>query len=87
MVQSEVVESLKEFISLEILDGKDIGLDGETPLLEWGIINSMETTRLVNFIQDRYGIIVPAEKIGYEYFKDLNSLSNLVSEAALGGAA
>ena len=37
MQQSEVLESLKGNVANEILDGKDIGLDGTTPLLEWGV--------------------------------------------------
>lgn len=82
MNQSEVLESLKGYISREILDGKDIGLDGSTPLLEWGIINSMEMARLVSFIQDKFGVEVPSDKITIEYFKDLTSVTNLVLELA-----
>lgn len=80
MNQSEVLESLKGFISCEILDGKDIGLDASTPLLEWGIINSLEMARLVSFIHDRLGVEVPSDKITIEHFKDLTAITNLVSE-------
>ncbi len=80
MKQSEVMASLKGYISREILDGKDIGLDDSTPLLEWGIINSMEIARLVSFIQDRFGVEVPSDKITIEYFKDLTAITNLVLE-------
>ena len=78
MNQSEVLHSLKGYISREILDGKDIGLDGSTPLIEWGIINSMEIARLVTFIQERFGVEVPSDKITIEYFSDLNAISGLV---------
>jgi acyl carrier protein len=87
MKQSEVLESLKGYISREILDGKDIGLDASTPLLEWGIINSLEMARLVSFIEDRFNVEVPADKILLEHFKDLTSLINLVSELAEGDPA
>lgn len=80
MNQSEVLASLKGFISREILDGKDIGLDGSTPLLEWGIINSMEMARLVSFIHDRFGVEVPGDRITIAYFKDLDSIAGLVLE-------
>lgn len=80
MNQSNVLESLKGYISREILDGKDIGLDGTTPLLEWGIINSMEMARLVSFIQERFGVEVPGDKITIVNFKDLNAITNLVME-------
>jgi acyl carrier protein len=74
------MEALKGYISREILDGKDMGLNGSTPLLEWGIINSMEIARLVSFIQDQYSVKVPNDKIVAEYFVDLASITNLVLE-------
>ena len=80
MNQSEVIERLKEFISSEVLDGKDIGLDESTPLLEWGIINSMEIARLVTFIQDQFHVELPDEKILPEHFINLSALSALVVE-------
>lgn len=78
MKQLEVFEGLKGFISEEILDGKDIGLDGSTPLLEWGIVNSMEIARIVSFVYDRFNIEIPSDKITLEYLKDLNSLTDLI---------
>ena len=84
MKQLEVFEGLKGFISEEILDGKDIGLDGSTPLLEWGIINSMEIARIVSFVYDRFNIEIPGDKITLEYLKDLNSLTNLVMDLDTG---
>ncbi len=87
MKESGVLESLKGYISCEILDGKDIGLDASTPLLEWGIINSIEIARLVSFIEGRFNVEVPADKILLEHFKDLTSLTNLVSELAEGDPA
>jgi acyl carrier protein len=81
MNQSEVLASLKGYVSREILDGKDIGLDGSTPLLEWGIINSMELARFVAYIQERFGVEIPGDKITIEYFKDLDSITALVLES------
>lgn len=82
MKQSEVLASLKGYISRGILDGQDIGLDASTPLLEWGIINSIEIARLVSFIQDRFGVEIPGEKIVFEYFRDLTTITSLVLELA-----
>jgi acyl carrier protein len=82
MNQSEVMHGVKDFVSREVLDGRDIGLDGSTPLLEWGIINSIEMARLVNFIQSRFGIKVPPDRIIPVYFKDLASITELVMDLA-----
>lgn len=82
MQQSEVMQVLKEYISQEILEGKDIGLEATTPLLEWGIIDSLSFLRLINFIQDRFGLEIAPEKAVPDNFKDLDSMTNLVLETA-----
>jgi medium-chain acyl-[acyl-carrier-protein] hydrolase len=80
MKQTEILDSLKNYISSELLEGQDIGLDASTPLLEWGIINSLEMARLVTFIQNQFEVVVPADKIIIQYFKNLTSITNLVVE-------
>ena len=80
MEASEILQKLKGYISNEILDGKDIGLEASTPLLEWGIINSLEMARLVAFLQNRFSVEVPAEKIVVEHFRDLKSIAALIVE-------
>ena len=45
MQRTTIIEQLQGYIAQDILAGKDIGLDETTPLLEWGIINSL---RLIN---------------------------------------
>jgi acyl carrier protein len=80
MSQQMIIEGLKGYISNEILDGQDIDLDGSTPLIEWGIINSMEIARLVAFIEDRYGVEIPSDKITLDQFRNLDALSTLVLE-------
>lgn len=85
MKQSEILKELKGYISREVLDGKDIGLDDSTPLLEWGIINSMEMARIVSFIQNRFHVGIPDDKILPEYFINLSAISNLVVELAKRG--
>lgn len=80
MKQTEILDSLKSYVSNVLLDGEDIGLDASTPLLEWGIINSIEMARLVTFIQDRFGVEVPADKIVIQHFKNLAAITNLVLE-------
>lgn len=80
MNQSEVLAVLKGYISREILDGKDIGLNESTPLLEWGIINSMEIARIVTFIENRFHVEISTDKILPEHFINLSAISALVTE-------
>ena len=80
MDKSKVLQELKDYVSREILDGQGIGLDDSTPLLEWGIINSMEIARMVSFIESRFQMVIPEDKISPEYFMSLSAISDLVTE-------
>jgi acyl carrier protein len=80
--RDEVLTALSEFIAREILDGHDIGLDGRTPLLEWGIINSFEIARVVAFVADRFGVRIPPQRIEVRHFDTLEHLSELVVSLA-----
>lgn len=84
MQQAEILDSLKNYIARELLDGQDIGLEASTPLLEWGIINSIEMARLVTFIQNRFNVAVPADKIVIQHFRNLAAITDLVTELAQG---
>lgn len=58
-----MVADLKSFIVNEFLDGRGDGFDEETPLLEWGVIDSISVAKLVAFVRERYGIEVPQSEI------------------------
>ena len=78
MSNSTISDSLRMYIANEILDGQDIELENSTPLLEWGILNSMEITRLVNFIEKEFVIEIPGDKIVIENLKDIDSITKLI---------
>jgi len=82
MQPAEVLEHLKNYIASEVLDGRDVGLKDSTPLLEWGILNSLELLRIIAFVQTQFNVQVPSTKIVAEHFKDLNSIKNLVLDLA-----
>lgn len=75
-----VVESLTSYIQDHLLDGdQSVGLTTETPLLEWGILNSIETARLVGYIRNQFGIRVPPAQIVSRHFKNIDCIADLVS--------
>ncbi len=84
MGQSGVIQGLKEYVAKELLEGQDIGLDETTPLLEWGVINSIEMARLVTFIENRWSVSVPEEMIVIQHFKSIESIAALVDRLASG---
>ena len=82
MQRSEILEQLKNYISFEVLNGNSTELDASTPLLEWGVIDSLELVRILNLIQNQFNVQVPDEKILAENFKDMNSITDLVLDLA-----
>ncbi|HVU67469.1 MAG TPA: acyl carrier protein [Ktedonobacteraceae bacterium] len=93
MERREVFEQLRTYIVEQVLDGKHLDVDETTPLLEWGVINSIEIMRLLTFIRKQFAIDVPPVLMVADNFVDLNALTDVVmscqeetSAAALDGA-
>jgi len=64
---------LRQFVISELLDGRDTGLDEHTPLLAWGVIDSLSVSVLVSFTTERFGIEVPQSEVTPENLKDLDA--------------
>jgi clorobiocin biosynthesis protein CloN5 len=79
MLQDDLINPLKHYLSTEVLDGSDIGLEEQTPLLEWGVLNSFEIMRLCNFIHQRFGVDVPADKMIAQNFINLTTIATMIS--------
>jgi acyl carrier protein len=70
---------LKRFVGSELLDGRDAGLDEHTPLLEWGIIDSLSIAELVSFTDERFAITVPQSEVTPLNLKDLAAFVDLLA--------
>ena len=75
-----VLALLTRYISAEVLEGRDEGLEPTSPLLAWGVINSLEMARLAAYIRREFGVEVPADRMLPQHFKDLNAITALVGE-------
>jgi acyl carrier protein len=79
--RAEVYAALREYVARELLHGKDDGLDENTPLLEWGIIDSLGMVGLLTFIEERWKVSIPDTQINPEFFKNLSALTGLVLQS------
>ncbi len=57
-------------------------LDEETPLLEWGVLDSMNTAVLLGYIRDELGVRVPPERINGRNFRNVHSIAAMVVDLA-----
>ncbi|MET7467467.1 hypothetical protein ACFYON_05895 [Micromonospora sp. NPDC005686] len=80
MTADEVTPRIMTFIRESFLDGDPKGeLTESTPLLEWEVLNSMNSALLLNFLREQLRVDVPLAAINAANFRDVASISKLVS--------
>lgn len=80
MSGNEVAIRIKTFIGDNFLDGDRKGeLNDTTPLLEWEVLNSMNSALLLNFLREELSVHVPLAAINAANFRDIKSISTLVT--------
>lgn len=82
MAQTDsIIRELEQYVSEAFLDGDtESQITPTTPLLEWGVLNSMNTVRLLAHIREQHNVVVPPSKIVGAHFRDLESIAALVAE-------
>lgn len=83
MHRQHLVESLLDYVRSTFLQGDERNeLDERTPLLEWGILTSMNTAILLTHIRETFGTPVPPDRINAANFRDVGSIADLVLDLA-----
>jgi acyl carrier protein len=81
MELTAVVEEVEAYIRKEFLErGSSVELTPSSPLLEWGILNSMNTTRLASFVSERYDVTVSAQAMRTKNFSTIENVALMVLE-------
>ncbi|MEV8019754.1 acyl carrier protein [Streptomyces sp. NPDC086554] len=87
MTESEIRESITAFIRERFLDGDTKGeLEETSPLLEWGVLNSLNTAMLIAHIRTAVGVKIPAMQVNSENFHDVRSITALVTRQSAAAA-
>jgi acyl carrier protein len=87
MDRYEVVRELKAHVVREILEGDEAGLEEESPLLEWGVLNSLEIIRLLRFMRERFGVRLEPKVVTPDTFKDIGSMADLIVKTVSSGVS
>ena len=75
----DIKEELRHYIISEFLPGEQpSNLKDDTPLRTSGILDSVATLRVVNFVEERYGIEVEAHETGVENFDRIDNIAAFV---------
>ncbi|MBX2798084.1 MAG: alpha/beta fold hydrolase [Myxococcales bacterium] len=75
---NDFLDRLTRFVAHHLLDGDGSELSPDTPLLEWGVLDSMSMLELLAFIQEDLGVAVPDEQVRPEHFQSLRRLDALL---------
>jgi acyl carrier protein len=79
MSDDQVILELRTFIAREFLNGKDEGLDASTPLIEWGLIDSIAIVSLRDFVSARFGVEIPQSELKPSNLSNLATIASLVA--------
>lgn len=76
----DTIRALRDHIATTHLDGEADDLDAQTPLLEWGVIDSIGMVELLAFIERELGVAIPFEAVVPERFATIAAIAQLVVE-------
>lgn len=83
--ESEISARLIAFIRERFLDGDAANELNETsPLLEWGVINSLNSAILLAFISEEFGTSYLLENIDATTFKSVRNMTMMLTDATKG---
>jgi acyl carrier protein len=80
MQEQVVLDTLRSYVNERILQDSTVTIEPDTPLLEWGILNSVSTVQLIGFIRERFQVDVPPEEVAGRNFRDLQSITQLLEQ-------
>ena len=73
----QVVPEIRGWLSENVTGGRDVPED--EPIIENGVLTSLQTVELVMFLEDRFGIMVEDEELDEENFGSVNAIAGLVA--------
>lgn len=79
MSEDDVRVALTTFIKQNLVPDEPYDIDEDTPLLERGILDSLKTAMLLNYVRDGLGAPVPPYLIDSVNFRSVRTIAALVS--------
>lgn len=79
----QVARTIREYISEQVLyDRPNLELSNDFPLIEQGVIDSLQMMQLITFLQQRLGYVVEPAELRLENFESINAIAALVSRSS-----
>lgn len=81
----ETLGIVRDYVVRELLRGDARDVEPTTPLLEWGVLDSLNLMTLISFLQDRFEVTIPDELMTPENLGDLLSIAAMVERLQQAG--
>jgi acyl carrier protein len=72
--------AVREWLQENVTGGREVPDD--EPLIENGVLTSLQTIELVTFLEDRFGIVVEDDEFDEENFGSVEAVARLVESKA-----
>jgi acyl carrier protein len=72
--------AIRGWLQQNVTGGRDVAND--EPLIENGVMTSLQTVELVTFLEEEFGIIIEDEEFDEENFASVEAIANLVDGKA-----
>ena len=76
----DVAPEIREWLKQNVTGGREVADD--EPLIENGVLTSLQTVELVMFLEERFGIVIEDEEFYEENFGSIEAISELVASKA-----
>jgi acyl carrier protein len=74
MNQATVRETLRTFVTAELMDNPSYPLRDDEPLVTGGLIDSMAFVQIALFIEETFGVFIPDDDLTIETVDTLDAL-------------
>lgn len=78
MARDHIESRLSSFINQSLMRGQGSDLTPQTPLFEFGILDSFALFRVINFIAEEFGVRLQLELLKTEDFENIASIAEVV---------
>ena len=76
----DVAPEIRNWLKENVTGGRDVADD--EPLIENGVLTSLQTVELVMFLEERFGVVIEDEEFDEENFGSIGAIAGLVANKA-----
>ena len=77
---NDVAPEIRNWLKENVTGGRDVADD--EPLIENGVLTSLQTVELVMFLEERFGVVIEDEEFDEENFGSIEAIAGLVANKA-----